>query len=76
MTNLLIMAKKKFTEIEALEYCFEQIKPTLLTEALYNKFNSYRMRYNNGKLGEKAKTVLLQHFGFELEEVKKTYRKG
>lgn len=77
MNTLLIleMAKTKFNEKEALQYCFEETKK-LFSEnrKLYNRFSTYKQRWNDNKLGERAKNNILTYFGFTLVEVKKVYK--
>ena len=56
--------KKKLTKEEALEYCFGQITPSILTDvAEYNKFKTYRQRIKTGKAGKNAIQTLFSRFG-------------
>ena len=50
------------TKEEAIEYCFTQIKPSLLDEKDYNKFRLIRNRYRKGELREKAIQTLFARF--------------
>lgn len=72
--NIGMSKKKKFSENEALAYCFDLI-PNLYKEdkKQYALFNTYRLRWKNGTLGEKAKNKVLDYYGFTLLE--KIYRK-
>ena len=56
------MSTKKLNKKQAIEYCLEQIKPSLLGDD-YNKFNQYRIRYNKGELKDKAIKTLFDRFG-------------
>jgi len=59
------MAKKKFKTIDqALEWCFEQVKPSKMDKDLYNRFNVYRHRHNkpNSELKANAINAILKHF--------------
>jgi len=69
--------KKTYTQNEALEICFEQIKPNNLSKSDYNKFAHYRRRYNSPdeKLGQLAIDNLLGHFGFNKIETITYYTK-
>lgn len=53
------------TKEEALQYCFDQIKPTLLEANEYNRLKMYRNRYEKGELGEGAIKKLFDRFEIE-----------
>ncbi len=56
--------KKRLTKEEALEYCFEQITPSVLTDKdEYNKYKTYRQRIKTGKAGKNAIQTLFDRFG-------------
>lgn len=56
--------KKKLTKEEALEYCYMQITPSILTDVNeYNKFKTYRQRIKTGKAGKNAIQTLFDRFG-------------
>lgn len=58
------MGKKKYTEEEALKLVFDKIKPSKLPKEVYDKFRSYRNRYEKGTLKDNAKNHLLEFFGY------------
>lgn len=58
------MGKKKYTEEEALKIVFERLKPSQMPKEDYEKFRSYRNRYNKGELKKDAIFKLLEYFGF------------
>jgi len=60
----LVGNKRNFTMDEALKYCFENLKPSLVGLDAYNKFRQYKVRFEQGKLGEKATSTILEYFGF------------
>jgi len=62
---VLIMGKVKFDSIEkALEWCFNEVKPSKMDEKIYKKFNVYRHRYNKDRSSLKANAInsILDHF--------------
>jgi hypothetical protein len=72
--NIKMSKKKKFSEQEALAYCFNLISQLYKNEPKqYALFNTYRLRWKKGTLGEKGKDKVLRHYGFTLLE--KIYRK-
>ncbi len=57
---------KRFDTIdEALNYCFEQIKPSKMDKEEYAKFKLYRNRYRKGELKETAINKILTHFNIK-----------
>ena len=58
-----------FDQHEALEKCFELIKPSLLPKDDYEKLRLIRNRYKKGKLGQNGIETLLKHFGYEKTEM-------
>ena len=60
------MAKKVPME-KALEIVFEKIKPSYLPLDVYNKFRTYRNRYEKGKLSQTGINTLLEYFGYSAE---------
>ena len=58
------MQRRFETEKEALKYCFERIRPTIVGED-YNKLNVLRNRYKNGKLKDKSIRYILDYFNIQ-----------
>jgi len=67
------LEQNELTEKQALEECFEMVKPNLMDEKDYQKFKQYRLRYKKGMLGSNAKETVLEFFNFSL--VGKIYKK-
>lgn len=57
------MSKKKFSKVEAIEYCLEQINSKSLDTNDFNKFRQYKVRYKAGKLSEVGVQSLFKRFG-------------
>ena len=60
------LEQNELTEKQALEQCFEMVKPKLMDEKSYQKFKQYRLRYKNGTLGSNAKETVLEFFDYRL----------
>ena len=67
------LEQNELTEKQALEQCFEMVKPNLMDEKDYQKFKQYRLRYTKGTLGSNARETVLEFFNFSL--VGKVYKK-
>ena len=67
------LQQNELTEKQALEHCFEMVKPNLMDEKDYQKFKQYRLRYRKGTLGSNARETVLEFFNFSL--VGKIYKK-
>jgi len=62
------MAKKKYTELQALELIFSYKKGELpLT--IYNRVQKYKKRFRDGELNRTAIEKLLTEFGFSRPDV-------
>ena len=59
------MAAKKYTKEDAIKYCFEQVKPSIIGLDDYNKFRQYKSRYEKGTLNETAIKSMFDRFGVE-----------
>lgn len=53
----------------ALAEIWDKIKPSKIGQNDYDKFRSYKRRYEQGKLGEKAVNSLLSFFGYSSETI-------
>lgn len=53
------------TRDEAIEYCFAQIKPSIMDKKEYDKYRLIRNRYKKGQLREQAIKTLFRRFGIE-----------
>ena len=52
----------KYTKDQALEYCLSRISKKYLEDAEYNILRQYKVRHEQGKLGEKAIRTLFKRF--------------
>ncbi len=60
------MEKKVFlTQNDALQICFENIKPSAIGKTDYDKLRSYKLRYEKGTLGQNGIETILTYFGFK-----------
>ena len=57
--------EKKYTQKEALEYCFSRVKQSILGRDDYDRFRQTKRRYEAGKLSDRGKRNILEYFGFE-----------
>ena len=57
--------KKNFTQNDALQICFQNLKPSLIGTDDYRKLNVYRSRYEKGTLGQNGIETILTYFGFK-----------
>ena len=67
------LQRNELTEKQALEQCFDLVKPNLMDERDYQKFKQYRLRFRKGMLGSNARETVLKFFNFSL--VGKVYKK-
>ena len=61
--------KSKYSELEAMEFIFKNVSPSELGKSEYDKIMVYKGRYEKGILGEKAKSRLLEKYGFKKHAV-------
>ena len=65
LSVLLSFMKKTYTQKEALQYCFDRLKQSIIGRDDYDRLRQSKWRYERGKLSKKGVANLLEYFGFE-----------